>query len=250
MSETGLDASALAVQPTPDPVVLVTGATGALGRVVVARFAIDGARLVLVGTDEGRLEAVAAESEVAAGRWAPVVADLRDAGAAKAAVHEGEARFGRIDVLVHLVGGYSGGTPVVDLDHAELRSMLDQHVWTTLNVVQAVVPGMVSRGFGRVLAISTPSAERPGPRSASYAIAKSGEEILLRSLAREVGGQGVTANLVVVKKIDAAHERESERAAKSASWSTPEEIADVLVYLASPGASAINGQRIGVDGRG
>ncbi len=150
------------------------------------------------------------EAEIPAERWLPVVGDLRERATARAVADAADGRFGRIDVLVHLVGGWSGGTAVVDLDPEELRTMLDQHLWTTLHLVQAVVPGMVSRGFGRVLAVGTPFAAAPAGRGAAYAIAKSAEELLLRSLAREVAATGVTANLVVVRKIDVEHERETE----------------------------------------
>ncbi len=73
--------------------------------------------------------------------------------------------------------------------------MLDQHLWTTLHALQSVVPGMVERGFGRVIAVSSPLAADPGAKGASYAMAKAAEEALVRSLAREVSGSGVTANL-------------------------------------------------------
>jgi NAD(P)-dependent dehydrogenase (short-subunit alcohol dehydrogenase family) len=230
-------------------VVLVTGATGVLGTVVAQRFGAAGARLVLIGTDPGRLADAARDASLGDGRWLPVIADLRDPADARRAVHEAEEGFGRIDVLVHLVGGWKGGTPVVDLDHDELRWMLDQHLWTTLNVAQAVVPGMVERGYGRVLALSAPFAEKPAAKGASYAVAKAAEEVLLRTLAREVGGDGVTANVLVVRKIDTERERETSPSAKNAGWAMPEEIADALVFLASPGAAAINGQRIPLDGR-
>lgn len=230
-------------------VVLVTGATGPLGRVAAARFAADGARLALVGTDAARLQAVAAELGLDPDRWFPVVADLRDRDAAVAAAVAVEARFGRIDVLLHLVGGWTGGTAVVDLDPDEVRRMLDQHLWTTLHIVAAVVPGMVARRFGRVLAVSSPLASNPGPRGASYAIAKAAEEVVLRSLARETAADGVTANIVIVKAIDAGHERETAPSGRNAGWATPEEIAETLAYLASPGAAAVTGARIALDGR-
>jgi len=127
--------------------------------------------------------------------------------------------------------------------------MLDQHLWTTLNLVQGVVPGMVARGFGRVLAMSAPFAEKPAAKGASYAIAKSAEELLLRTLAREVGGAGVTANVLVVRKIDVDGEREKDPSPKNVGWTTPPEIADALAFLASPAAAAVNGQRIPLDGR-
>ncbi|HEX5826941.1 MAG TPA: SDR family oxidoreductase [Candidatus Limnocylindrales bacterium] len=231
-------------------VVLVTGATGPLGRVVVRRFAADGARLALVGRDRAKLDALAADAGLADDAWLPVVGELTDAEAAARVAAATEARFGRIDVLLHLVGGWVGGTAVADLDPDEVRSMLDQHVWTTLHVAQAVVPGMVTRGFGRVLAVSSPFASNPTGKGASYAIAKAGQEALVRSLARETSGSGVTANLVIVRTIDAKHERETAPTPKNAGHTTPEEIADVFAFLASPAAAAITGARIPLDGRG
>jgi NAD(P)-dependent dehydrogenase (short-subunit alcohol dehydrogenase family) len=231
-------------------VVLITGATGGLGRVVAARFAGDGERLGLVGTDAKHLTTVATDLGLADDRWTHAIADLRDPKAARGAVDAVVERFGRVDVVLHLVGGWAGGTAVADLDLDEVRGMLDQHLWTTLHVVQAAVPGMVQRGWGRIVAVSTPFAANPAAKGASYAIAKAAEETLVRALAREVGGSGVTANVVIVKKIDTEHEREREPSSKNATWTTPEEIADVMRFLCSDEAAAINGARIPLDGRG
>jgi NAD(P)-dependent dehydrogenase (short-subunit alcohol dehydrogenase family) len=223
------------------PVVLITGATGPLGRAAAARFSLDGARLVLVGTDLPRLEALAADLKLNAARTHLATADLRDADAARAMAASAIERFGRIDVLLHLVGGWAGGTGVVGLDHAEVRRMLDQHLWSTLHAVQAVAPGMIERGFGRVLAISSPLAGTPGPKGASYAIAKSAEEIILRSLAKEAAGTGVTANLLLVRAIAGGE-------GAPASAVPPEELVETLAYLASPAAATVTGQRIAIGG--
>jgi NAD(P)-dependent dehydrogenase (short-subunit alcohol dehydrogenase family) len=154
-----------------------------------------------------------------------------------------------VDAVLHLVGGWAAGMPVVELAADDLRGMLDQHLWSTLNVVQAVVPGMVERGWGRIVAVTTPFAANPAVKGAAYAISKGAEETLLRTLAREVAAYGVTANLVVVKRIDVEHERETEPLPKNAAWTTPEEIASVMRFLCSDEAAAITGARIPLDGR-
>ena len=127
-------------------------------------------------------------------------------------VDAAEARFGRIDVLVHLVGGWAGGIPVADLDPDVLRTMLDQHLWTTLHVAQAARPRH-GRARLRARARRDVAVRRRTrrPKGASYAIAKAAEELLLRSLARETAATGVTVNLVVVRTIDLRHERETRR---------------------------------------
>ncbi len=225
--------------PLADRVVLITGATGMLGSVATHAFLQAGARVAAMGTALERLTSLAASWDAPEQRWAAITGDLRSPDAAAAAVAAATERFGRIDVLLHLVGGWAGGTAVVDLDANEMRAMLDQHLWTTLNVVKAVTPGMLERRWGRILAVSSPLAQTPGPKGASYAVAKAAQEILIRSLARETGGQGVTANLVSVRTI--GRPAPDAPSSRTASWTTPEEISEVLLFLASDDSASVNG---------
>jgi NAD(P)-dependent dehydrogenase (short-subunit alcohol dehydrogenase family) len=236
--------------PAPtDRVVLVTGATGALGRSAVVGFAADGGRLGLVGTDAGRLEAVAREAGLPEDRWLGATADVRVGDDVLAAVAAVEARFGRIDVALHLVGGFVPGAPITELDPANLAFMLDQHLWSTLHLARAVVPGMVDRGWGRIRPVTSFTTVTTPARAGVYATTKTAQETLLKVLAKEVGGSGVTVNVVAVRQIDADHAREREPSPKNASWTTPEEIVAVFRHLASDDGAAINGARIPLDGR-
>ena len=222
----------LDMRPVRDrPVVLITGATGPTGRATARRFAADGASLALNGS----------ETRGVSLRWLPnsgstrasvvaVPGDLTDPAVARTVVAGVEARFGRVDVLLHLVAAGRAAQASQTSIRVKVRRMLDQHLWTTLNIVQAALPGMAARGFGGVVAVTSPSAATPVPRGASYAIAKSAEEVLVRSVAREDAGDGVTANLLVVKAVDAAHERESAPSRTNASWVTPEEVAEALAW--------------------
>ena len=233
-----------------DRVVLITGATGTTGRIVVGAFAGTGARLGLVGSDQERLVAVARDLGLDQDRWVADVGDLRQAGDARSVVGRVVERFGRVDVVLHLIGGFTGGVAVADLDPDVVRGMLDQHMWTTLNIVQAALPGMLAAGWGRIAAVGSRAALEAAPKVASYAIAKAAEDTILRTVAREVVGSGVTANALIVGTIDEAHERDSAPTPKNASWTTPEEIAAALLYLCSDEAGAINGTRLPLDGRG
>lgn len=232
-----------------DRVVLVSGATGGLGSVVVRTFAEAGARLGLVGTDGERLAGAAATAGLADDRWAPGVGDLTSREEAAAAVDQVVARLGPVDVLLHLVGGYAGGGRIEAFNDDELRSMLDQHLWSTLHIARAVVPGMVARGWGRIVAVTATTATTTPPGIAAYSVAKAAEETLLRTIGREVAGSGVTVNVLAVRKIDTDHEREREPSPKNAAWTTPEELANAMRYLCSDDAAAITGQRITLDGR-
>lgn len=239
----------MAPMPATDRVAFIAGATGGLGRAVASALADDGLRLGLGGTDGGRLATVAADLRLADDRWVPAVGDVGSATGAQRAAQAVTDRFGRIDVLVHAVGGFEAGTPLADVPADTIQAMLDQHLWSTIHLVQAIVPGMVERGWGRVVAVATAAAVTAPAGSGPYAAAKGAQEILLRSLAKEVVGHGVTVNLVGVKAIDEHRERERAPSPKNAGWTTPEEIAETIRYLCSDAAAPINGARIPLDGR-
>ncbi|HUS17188.1 MAG TPA: SDR family oxidoreductase, partial [Chloroflexia bacterium] len=232
-----------------DRVVVITGATGGLGRVVTQRMAAEGARLALLGTQQDRLDALAAEFALPGDRVLLHVVDMRDAGAAQAAADAVRARFERADILLHLVGGWAGGTPVTGLEAETVADMLQQHLWTTLNLMQGFVPGLVEQGWGRVIAVSSPFAARPQAKGAAYAVGKAAQEALFGTLAEEVGGTGVTANLLLARTIDVKHERDTAPTGKNAGYTTPEEIAAAIVFLCSAEAGTINGARIPLYGR-
>jgi 2-hydroxycyclohexanecarboxyl-CoA dehydrogenase len=233
---------------THDPVYLITGATGPLGRAAASRFAAEGARLGLAGRDRGRLVALASDLHIPDDRWVAAVGDLRDEATAKAAVEAVATSLGPIDVLLHLVGGWTGGTALTDLDPEVLDDMLGRHVWSTFHVARAVVPGMVERGWGRIIAVTSSTVGTPGPRIAPYAAAKTAQEAMLRVLAREVAGQGVTVNLLSVKAIDAEHERDAAPSPKNAGWTTPEEMVETIRFLCSSAGDVINGALIPLGG--
>lgn len=225
-------------------VAIVTGAAGPAGRAVTATLAAEGARLALLGRRREPLEALVADLGIPTDRWLAEAADLRDPAAAVRAVDAIRERFGRIDVLVHLVGGWTGGSSVLETPLDAFASMLDQHLWTTLHVARAVVPSMVAGGWGRIVAVSSPVATTPPPGSGAYAVGKAAEETLLGTLAREVAGTGVAVAILQVRTIDAARERVSAPSPRNASWTTPEEIAAAVRYLCSDEAAAVNGARI------
>lgn len=232
-----------------DRVVAITGATGGLGRAAAAAFAADGWRVGMLGTDKGRLTTLAADLGLADGRWAPGVADLRSGDAAAAAIGSIAEALGPVDALLHVVGGYAGGETLTDVDRATLDDMLGQHVWSTFNAVRAVLPAMRERGWGRIVAVVPVITAAPVAKQGAYTAAKAAQEALLRTVAKEVAGSGVTANLIAVKAIDAEGVRDREPSPKTAAWSTPAEIVDAMRWLCSDAAASVNGQRIALDGR-
>jgi len=225
-------------------VAIVTGATGALGRVLTADLAAAGASLGLFGTRADRLTALASDLALSPDRWIGLTGDLTDPVEAQTAVDSVVARFGRAEILVHVIGGWAGGTSVADTPLDEFTSMLDQHLWTTLNVTRALMPHLAAAGWGRIVAVSSPLARRPTAEMAAYAVGKAAQEALLSTLAQEVAGTGTTVNMLLVRTIDVAHVRDSEPSPDTASWTTPEEISAAVRYLLSDAARVVNGARI------
>jgi NAD(P)-dependent dehydrogenase (short-subunit alcohol dehydrogenase family) len=231
---------------TDRSVALITGAAGGLGRVLAADLAADGWHLALFGSSAERLAALETELSLEADRLLRVAVDLREADAASEAIDVVERRFGRVDALAHLVGGWTGGTNVVDAADDPYHAMLDQHLWSTLNVVRPLVPRMVAAGHGRIVAVSSPMAAAPAAGMSAYGVGKAAQETLLAGLAREVAGTGVTVNVVRVRAIDTAGVRAADPRGRGASMTTPSEISAAIRYLFSEAAGVVNGERIGL----
>jgi len=223
---------------------VISGAGGDLGTVLARELAARGANLALLGRNADKLEAARAalalpETRVLARRVD--LADPADAGSAATAV---AAKFGRVDALLHLVGGWTGGKTLLEAAPADLESMLEQHVWSSFHAVQAFLPHLLANGWGRVIMITSPFAARPNAKGGPYAIGKAGQEALMLTLSQELRGTGVTANLLQARSIDARREKLSSPTAANAAWTTPEELSAAVQYLLSEEAGTVNGAKI------
>jgi NAD(P)-dependent dehydrogenase (short-subunit alcohol dehydrogenase family) len=225
-------------------VVVISGATGGAGRVVTKLMADQGAKLVLLGRSAERLPDLVNELGLEDERCLTIVVDLGNQDAVGSAADAVIQKFGKVDVLLQLVGGWTGGQTVAEVDPSDVADMLQQHVWTTFHLAQAFVPHLVKNKWGRIMAISSPFAAAPQAKGAPYAVGKAAQEALMLTLAQELKGTGVTANILLVKTIDVAHQRELEPNSKTSSWTTPEEIAEAILYFASDEARMVNGARL------
>lgn len=228
--------------------VVITGASGALGSTLARDLAAVGANLALLERSEEKLAALVASLGLPAERVFTHVVDLLDAVATEAAAQAVSARFGRVDALLHLVGGWVGGKPLLDTEPADLDFMLNQHARTTFNALRAFTPHLQRNGWGRIVMVSTPLAARPGAKNSAYVAGKAAQEALMLTLAQELKGTGVTANLLLVSAIDAKREKLSAPSASNANWSTPEELSAAVMFLLSDAAATINGARLPMTG--
>ncbi len=227
-----------------DRVVVITGATGGLGRVVSLSFAKAGSRIAVVGTNDQKLAVLEHELNLPLDRLISYSANLAESGAAKALREAVLDKFGRVDILLHLVGGWIGGKPVTQVTAEELSNMLEQHVWTTFHLTQAFIPVLLKNGWGRIIIVSSPVASNPPANNAPYTIGKSAQEALMLTLAEELKYTGVTANILRVRTIDVKHEREISPSPKNVYWTAPEEIESAIEYLCSDEGGLVNGARL------
>ncbi len=224
-------------------VALITGASGGLGRVLAPDLAAEDYDLALVGSDAGRLEVMRDEVGLGRDRTLTLAADLRSSEATIAAIDAVYERFGRVDALAHLVGGWTGGMQIGRSPDEPYASMIDQHFWTSLNVVRELAPRMVDAGYGRIVAVSSPLAAVPEAGMSAYAVGKAALEALFATLAQEVGDSGVTVNVVRVRAIDTTA---GEHGSDKDYATSPAEISAAIRYLFSPAARVVNAQRIGL----
>ena len=222
---------------TSPRVVFLTGANGALGNKTAHAFAARGHSLALVGTDQNKLDALARELNLPDDRFLTLVADLRNGDAVRSAAEAVSAKFGRVDALIHLVGGWVGGKTLPEASAEDLESMLDQHVWTTFHLFQSFAPKFASNGWGRVMIVSASTVPKPPEKRGIYSAAKAAQENLVLTLAAEFKAFGVTANILQVKAIDAD-------ASRKGTGTTPDEIVAAMLYLFSDEAAKLNGARI------
>lgn len=254
------------------PVALVTGAGRGIGAATVVGLCRAGWSVLAVDAcaDDPRLGyRLASRDDLAdvvalAGEHAkPVVADVRDAEALAAAVAQVEQRWGGLDAAIACAGVIGGGLPQWELDPGLEQVVLDVDLGGVLNLARAAIPALLRRPEprrGRFLAVASAAATRGLPQLAAYCAAKAGVTGLIRSLAVELAGTGVTANAVSPGSTDTGMLTETARLyglplAEAFAGQQPHgrlldpaEVAAVLTFLAGPDSSAMTGAVVPVDG--
>lgn len=228
-----------------DRCVMVTGATGNLGRAVAAVFADRGARLVLLGSrPESLRQAFGSGDE----RRMLVPVDLLDQGRVDAAVASAVARFGRIDVLCNLAGGFRMGQAVHETPDAGWTFLMDLNVRTVVHAAHAVVPRMIEAGGGRIVNVGAYAAQKGAAGMGAYVASKAAVIRITETLSAELRERGINVNCVLPTVIDTPENRVAMPAADPARWVAPADLARVIAFLASDAARAIHGAALPVTG--
>jgi NAD(P)-dependent dehydrogenase (short-subunit alcohol dehydrogenase family) len=226
-------------------VVMITGAAGNLGQAVARAFQRQGARLVLVDrTDELLEKALPDLAKTDDALF--VAADLTDAGSVEAMVFETVNQFGRIDALFNIAGGFRAGRPLHETDLADWEFLMNLNARSVFLTCRAVVPHMIEQGYGRIVNIGALAALSGSANMGPYIASKSAVIRLTETLAAELKDKGINVNCILPSTIDTPENREAMPKADFSQWTTPEAIADALVFLSSSAARAIRGASIPV----
>jgi len=221
-------------------VIVVTGAFGALGKVVADTALSRGARIA--GIDHAPSQVAATTERIEIGG-----VDLSDAAQAKTAVEAAAKHFGRLDALVNIAGGFAFET-VGDGDIKTWHRMHALNLMTALNTSHAALPHLAASKAGRIVNIGAMGALQAGSGMGPYAASKAGVHRLTEALANECKGK-VTVNAVLPSIIDTKANRADMPNADFAKWVTPQELAEVILFLVSNAASGVTGALIPVSGR-
>ena len=221
-------------------VIAVTGASGALGKVVAKSALALGARVA--GVDHANSQVAATANRIELGG-----VDLTDATQAKKAIDAVASHFGKLDALINIAGGFAFEA-IAEGDPKTWQRMYALNVLTALNASRAAIPHLVASGAGRIVNVGAMGAVQAGAGMGPYAASKAGVHRLTEALAAEWKGK-ITVNAVLPSIIDTAANRASMPNAEFAKWVTPEELANVILFLASDAASAVTGALLPVGGR-
>jgi NAD(P)-dependent dehydrogenase (short-subunit alcohol dehydrogenase family) len=233
-----------------DRVVVVTGAAGNLGSAVAKAFEAAGAKLVLVDHKPERLPRLFPELANAEDHYLATSVDLTDEAAVQEMVKEALKRFGRIDVLVNVAGGYWGGTLVHETPLDKWDFMFNLNARTAFVASKAVIPAMLEQGRGKIVNVGSRAALKGGAKAAAYSASKSVVMRLTESMSAELKKSGINVNCVLPSTIDTPQNREDMPKADTGRWVSPEALADVILFLASDAARAVHGAAVPVYGTG
>jgi NAD(P)-dependent dehydrogenase (short-subunit alcohol dehydrogenase family) len=237
-------------------VVLLAGATGRVGGATLTTLIREGARVAVISRDQARaattIVSVLEPGEIA--NTLALEADLSDPDSAAAAVAACVTTFGRIDAVINLAGNGPQRVPLVNSKLADVQQSLAGYTETAYNLAIPALRAMLAQPFrdgtlsrGRIVTVTAGSSKSPAPGRGTFAVAKAGVNALMLAIAREHKTDGIVANALVLGGVAFPGRQGSPDDIKAAA--TPQEVADVLTFLASDRSSGINGELVDLNAR-
>jgi NAD(P)-dependent dehydrogenase (short-subunit alcohol dehydrogenase family) len=242
--------------PTPasarftNKVVIVTGSVGNLGLATARACQEAGAKTVLVDRSNDRLREAYPELAESPDHYLAGGVDLTNAESLGRMVQSACDRFGRIDALVNTVGGYRGGQPVHEMDLADWDFLFGVNLRTTLLCCRAVIPRMLRQQGGKIVNVASRDGLMGSAGYSAYSASKSAVLRLTESMAAELKNSNINVNCIMPGTIDTPQNRKAIPHGDFSKWVAPEAIAEVILFLISDAAGAINGAALPVFGKG
>ena len=231
-------------------VVLVAGGTGGLGQAVSLAFLEEGAQVAVTWRHESEFQSLKDFAANHATRLSGFNVDVTDPVQTANLVDHIVSRSNQLDVLVNTVGGYAGGTPLWELEPEVFARMIDLNLRATYALAKSAVPPMLARKSGSVVNIASKAAWDHAAGASAYTSTKAAAVALIDSLAADLIGTGVRANSILPSIIDTEANRKAMPNADFSKWPKAEDIAEVVLFLASDRARVIHGAAIPVFGNG
>jgi NAD(P)-dependent dehydrogenase (short-subunit alcohol dehydrogenase family) len=231
-------------------VVLITGASGNLGKAVASAFHAANARMVLVDHATRGLDKIFPDLTNSSDVYYMAPFDITQTESAQSVVRNAVARFGRIDILVNTTGGHKAGAPLHETDLRTLDYLMNLNARSAFVISQAVVPVMLANGSGKIILVSGRAGISGSANSSAYSAAKAAVLRFTESMAAELKDKNININCVLPGTIDTPQNRLADPAADTSRWVAADAIADAILFLASPEARAVNGAAIPVYGKG
>ncbi|HEV2791268.1 MAG TPA: SDR family oxidoreductase [Solirubrobacterales bacterium] len=227
-----------------DRVIAIAGVGGGLGPLVAQRLSAAGATVAGTDRDQAALDALGADLALPPERWDGHAVDLLDEEAVRGWCAALVERFGHVDGLVHLVGGWRGGQPLHEAPLSDWELLHDLLVRTVQHTTRAFHDQIAAGGNGRFVLVSAKQAQAPSNANAAYAAAKAAAEAWTLALADGFEASGATANIVVVDAILTPRMREENPGKEFPTFTPAEDIAAAIAFLCSDAAAKMNGQRL------
>jgi NAD(P)-dependent dehydrogenase (short-subunit alcohol dehydrogenase family) len=225
-------------------VIAIAGAAGGLGPTVARRLAGDGATIAATDRHQERLDELASDLELPEDRFDGRIVDLLSEDAAREWCEALVERFGQVDALLHLVGGWKGGDPIATTPLEDYEWLHDLLVHTVQHTTRAFYDQLAGSDHGRFVLVSSSQAQHPNGTNASYAATKAAAESWTLALADSFEDTKATANIIVVNAILTPRMREADPEKEFRTFTSAEDLADAIRFVVGDSAAKMNGKRL------
>jgi NAD(P)-dependent dehydrogenase (short-subunit alcohol dehydrogenase family) len=232
-------------------VAVVTGGTGSLGRVVAKAFLDQGAEVVSTHRGEEKLKELIDFVGGSKDRLVSIQADVTDENSGQALFQQVISQYGRVDILLNIVGAFKGGAEIVNTKVSDWDFVLNVNLKSAFLCSKAALPQMIKQDYGRIISVSSRTAaeKRYQVKDGAYAVSKAGIIVLTETIAEEVKKYDINVNCILPSTIDTPDNRRNFPNADFSKWVKPEQVAEVMLFLVSDESKTISGASIPVYGK-